>query len=97
MSTDSSLCNLTLAVTLVYLIHIVSYTNGEVKLWNALDQLDVIFQPSNTSLVVDESTEDGTISNNVSHVGVSEDFVIAGYRQGKNLKIFKIYLSDTTQ
>lgn len=70
------------------------YTNGEVKLWNVGEQYDCLFQPSNTSLIINEAIEDGTIPNKVTHMAVSPKFVVAAYRQG-NVDIWKIEGKDS--
>ncbi|XP_052073277.1 F-box/WD repeat-containing protein 8-like [Mytilus californianus] len=74
---------------------VAGYTNGDVKLWNVSEQFDCLYQPSNTSLVINENTEDGTIPNHVTHVGVSPTFVVAAYRQG-NVDIWKTDEGDCT-
>ena len=72
-----------LAHLLIFSYSIFRYTNGEVKLWNVGEQYDCLFQPSNTSLIINEAIEDGTIPNKVTHMAVSPKFVVAAYRQGR--------------
>ena len=58
------------------------YSNCIVKLWNTLSRETCIFQPSNTALIIDETAEEGTIRNEISHITACHRFTAAAYSHG---------------
>jgi len=59
-----------------------SYTNGEVKLWDLEAGDNCVFQPSSTSLAIDDHV-DGTQCNMVESVITAGGTTVAAYTQGK--------------
>lgn len=58
------------------------YTKGDVKVWDIENEEDFVLQPSNTSLIINEEAEEGTITNYVTMVSTSTKQVAAAFEQG---------------
>lgn len=68
-----------------------SYSNCQTKLWDVISGETCIFQPSSTALIIDESEEEGTISNEVLHVATCDKVTAASYTHGGlNLLIYSL-------
>ncbi|KAK7087459.1 F-box/WD repeat-containing protein 8-like [Littorina saxatilis] len=61
---------------------VAGYSNCETKMWDVLSGETCIFQPSSTALIIDESEEEGTISNEVLHVATCDKVTAATYSHG---------------
>ncbi|XP_050410273.2 F-box/WD repeat-containing protein 8 [Patella vulgata] len=61
---------------------VAGYTNCDVKLWNMAEDDSVTFQSSNTSLIIDETSDIGTVSNQVQQVVTSKKYTAASYSHG---------------
>ncbi|XP_074640393.1 F-box/WD repeat-containing protein 8-like [Tubulanus polymorphus] len=72
---------------------VAAYTSGDVKQWN-IDSGDACtFKASNTSLVVDERVDQGTLNNFSTSVAIGNHHIIAGYEQGY-VDIWKMDISS---
>ncbi|ESO82423.1 hypothetical protein LOTGIDRAFT_237021 [Lottia gigantea] len=58
------------------------YTNCDIKVWNMNEDDNVILKSSNTALIIDESVEIGTVSNQVKQVQTSHQYTAASYTHG---------------
>lgn len=70
------------------------YTKGDVKVWDIENEEEFVLQPSNTSLIINEEAEEGTITNYVTMVSTSMKQVAAAFEQG-NLDIWQLQGSQT--
>ncbi|CAH1802157.1 unnamed protein product [Owenia fusiformis] len=61
---------------------VAGYTSGHVKYWDLSNNDECIFQPSNTSLVIDPNVEQGTLGNIVTKTHVNSQLTSAGYSLG---------------
>ncbi|KAL4223809.1 regulation of transcription factor catabolic process [Mactra antiquata] len=68
---------------------VAGYTNGEVKLWDVVNEDSCVFQPSTTSLILDNVNEDGLLENIVTNVSTSDDLTVASYSHG-NVDIWSL-------
>ncbi|XP_036354708.1 F-box/WD repeat-containing protein 8 [Octopus sinensis] len=61
---------------------VAGYTNGQVKLHN-LDNGDVcVFQPSDMSLQLDNTCEEGTVANDITLVDTTDTLTVAVFKHG---------------
>ncbi|XP_025089538.1 F-box/WD repeat-containing protein 8-like isoform X1 [Pomacea canaliculata] len=58
---------------------VAGYSNCQTKLWDVYSGETCIFQPSSTALILDENTEEGTITNEVQHVAACSKVTAASY------------------
>ena len=63
-------------------VRLSSYSNCQTKLWDVVSGETCIFQASSTALIIDESEEEGTISNEVLHVAACDKVTAASYSHG---------------
>ncbi|XP_061198077.1 F-box/WD repeat-containing protein 8-like [Saccostrea echinata] len=70
------------------------YTKGDVKVWDLENEEDFILQPSNTSLIIDEEEEEGTITNFVTKVSTSKNMIAAVFQQG-NVDVWQLQGNQT--
>lgn len=61
---------------------VAGFSSGQVKLWNLENEDECIFKPSDMSLVLDESAEEGTIANVITGLCTSSHMTMAAFRQG---------------
>ncbi|XP_076472891.1 F-box/WD repeat-containing protein 8-like isoform X2 [Babylonia areolata] len=61
---------------------VAGYSNCQTKLWEVMSGETCIFQPSSTALIIDESEEEGTISNEILHVATCSTVTAASYTHG---------------
>lgn len=71
------------------------YTSGEVRYWDVLAAgEECTLQPSSSALILDETSEEGTISNYPTHVTINTSLTAAGYSQG--LYYFAVHVQSQT-
>lgn len=61
------------------------YSNCQTKLWDVYSGETCIFQPSSTALILDENTEEGTITNEVQHVAACSKVTAASYSHSEEI------------
>ncbi|XP_013413586.1 F-box/WD repeat-containing protein 8 [Lingula anatina] len=61
---------------------VAGYTSGNVKFQDLSTENTYVFKPSNTSLVLNESEDMGTITNYITSVAVNDTITVAGFNQG---------------
>ncbi|XP_022341648.2 F-box/WD repeat-containing protein 8-like [Crassostrea virginica] len=65
------------------------YTKGDVKVWDIENEEDFVLQPSNTSLIINEDADEGTITNFVTMVATSTKMVAAAFEHG-NVDVWQL-------